>query len=75
VNSRPALWDLASYLTQSRNEIDRKYNHRYSALSEVFGKLVREGRLREGELAGLREDKLESICSYAKFLARLDAVA
>ena len=63
------------YLTQSRKEIDRKYDYRYSVLTEVFEKLVREGRLREEELAGLREDKVESIRSHAKFLARLDAVA
>jgi hypothetical protein len=38
-------------------------------------KPVREGRLSEEELAGLGEDKLKSICSHAKFLARLEAVA
>jgi hypothetical protein len=69
------LWDLESYLTESRREIDRKYDYRYSVLIEVFGRLVREGRLREEELRGLREDKLESIRSYARILARLDAVA
>ena len=69
------LWDLEPYLTQTRKEIDRKYDYRYSVLTDVFGKLVREGRLSEEELLGLGEDKLESIRSYAKFLARLDAVA
>jgi hypothetical protein len=69
------LWELEHYLTQSRKKIDRRYDYRYSVLTEVFGRLVREGRLREEELAGLREDRLESIRSYAKFLARLDAVA
>jgi len=69
------LWDLESYLTQSRKAIDRKYDYRYSVLTDVFGKLVREGRLSEEELAGLGEDKLKSIRSYAKFLARLEAVA
>ncbi len=69
------LWDLESYLTQSRKAIDRKYDYRYSVLTEVFGKLVREGRLSEEELTGLGEDKLKSIHSYAKFLARLEAVA
>jgi hypothetical protein len=66
---------LESYLTQSRKKIDRKYDYRYSVLTDVFGKLVREGRLSEEELAGLGEDRLKSIRSYAKFLARLDAVA
>jgi len=69
------LWDLESYLTQSRKEIDRKYDYRYSVLTDVFGKLVREGRLSEEELQGLGEDKLESVRSYARLLAKLDSMA
>jgi hypothetical protein len=34
-----------------------------------------EGRLGEEELRGLREEKLKSIRSYAKFLEEMDAVA
>ena len=67
------LWDLEHYLTQRRKEIDRKYDYRYSELTHVFGRLLQEGRLGEEELRGLREDKLESIRSYAKFLAEMDA--
>jgi hypothetical protein len=63
------LWDLEHYLTERRKEIDRKYDYRYSQLTHVFGKLLYEGRLREEELRGLREDKLKSILSFAKFLA------
>lgn len=44
-------------------------------LTEILGKLVREGRLSEEELRGLEGDKVESIRSYAKFLATLAAVA
>ena len=53
------LWDLEHYLTQRRKEIDRKYDYRYSQLTHVFGRLLHEKRLREEELRGLREDKLE----------------
>jgi hypothetical protein len=63
------LWDLEHYLTQRRKEINRKYDYRYSQLRHVFGGLLHEGRLREEELRGLREDKLNSIRSFAKFLA------
>jgi hypothetical protein len=63
------LWDLEHYLTQRRKEIDRKYDYRYSQLTHVFGRLLHEGRVREEELRGLREDKLKSIRSFAKFLA------
>ncbi|MGB6676992.1 MAG: hypothetical protein WBE44_09900 [Terriglobales bacterium] len=66
------LWDLEFYLTQRRKEIDRKYDYRYSQLLHVFGRLLHEGRLREEELRGLREDKLDAIRSCAEFLARMD---
>jgi steroid 5-alpha reductase family enzyme len=67
------LWDLEHHLTQRRKEIDRKYDYRYSQLTHVFGKLLQERRLGEEELRGLREDKLKSIRSYAKFLTEMDA--
>jgi len=67
------LWDLEYYLTQRRKEIDRKYDYRYSRLTDVLGRLLHEGRLREEELRGLREDKLKSIRSVAQFLAKYAA--
>ncbi len=64
------LWGLEHYLTQRRKEIDRKYEYRYSQLTQVFGRLLYEKRLREKEMRGLREDKLKSIRSVAEFLAQ-----
>jgi hypothetical protein len=69
INEPADLWDLEHYLTQRRKEIDRKYDYRYSHLTHVFGRLLHESRLSEKELRGLREDKLKSIRSFAKFLA------
>ena len=66
------LWDLEHYLTQRRKEIDRKYDYRYSQLDLVFGRLLQEKWLDEGDLRGLGEDKLRAICSYAKFFAGTD---
>jgi len=63
------LWELEKYLTRRRKEIDRKYDSESSHLTQVFGRLLHEGRLAEEELRGLREDKLASIRSFAKFLA------
>ena len=40
-----------------------------SQLTQVFGRLLYEKRLREEDLRGLREDKLKSIRSLAKFFA------
>jgi hypothetical protein len=62
------LWDLEHYLTERRKQIDRKYDYRYSQLPLVFGRLLYETRLGEEELRGLREDKMRSIRSFAKFL-------
>ena len=36
------LWDLELYLTERRKEIDRKYDYRYSQLTQVFGRLLYE---------------------------------
>jgi hypothetical protein len=63
------LWDLELHLTQRRKEIDRKYDFRGSRLTHVLGRLLCEGRVDEQQLSGLREDKLKSIRSLAKFLA------
>ena len=68
------LWDLEHYLTQRRKEIDRKYDFRGSRLADVLGRLLYENRLQEKELSGLRENKLKSVRSFAKFLAE-DAAA
>ena len=68
------LWDLEHYLTERRKKIDRKYDYRYSQLTDVFGRLLYERRVTEEELSGLREDKMKLIHSFAEFLAR-DAVA
>jgi len=59
------LWKLESYLTQSRRAIDREYDYRYSVLPEVFGNLIRKGRLSEEDLRGLRDDKLKRIRAYS----------
>ncbi len=63
------VWELAHYLTERRKEIDRKYDYRYSQLTQVFGRLLYERRITEEDLRGLGEDKLKSIRSFAKFLA------
>lgn len=52
------LWELERYLTQRRQEIDRKYDYRYSVLPLVLANLLSGGRLNENELHGLGKDKL-----------------
>jgi triphosphoribosyl-dephospho-CoA synthetase len=69
INESADLWELEHCLTLRRKEIDRKYDYRYSELTNVFGRLLHEGRLSEEELRSLGEDKRKSIRSFAKFLA------
>jgi hypothetical protein len=55
------MWSIQEHLFHTRREIDQKYDYRYSQLLLVFGRLVREGRVQEADLAGLSEDKLAAI--------------
>ncbi|MGH9493767.1 MAG: hypothetical protein ACRD3B_02115 [Candidatus Sulfotelmatobacter sp.] len=72
--TQPAdLWDLENFLTRRREHIDSKYVFRQSRLTEVLGRLLWENRLSADDLQGMREDKLESIRSYAKFFAKMNA--
>jgi hypothetical protein len=49
------------WLRQRRREVDALFDHRYSVLTLVFGRLIAEGLLDEGQLAGLAEEKLAQI--------------
>jgi len=70
INKASDVWELEYYLTERRNEINRKYDYRYSQLTHVFGRLLYEGRVSEEELHGLCDDKLKPIQSLAEFLAK-----
>jgi len=70
INDPAELWDLEHFLNQRRKEIDRKYDYRASRLTQVFGRLLYEGRVREDDLSGLGEDKLKLIRSVAEFLTK-----
>ena len=63
------MWELERYLTQRRKDIDRKYEFRSSRLTQLFGTLLFEGRIREEELRGLRDDKMKAIRSCAAVLS------
>jgi hypothetical protein len=64
------LWDLQEYLTRRRKEMDHKHKYRYSHFTQVFGRLLYETRVSEEELRGFSEDKLKTIHSFARFLAK-----
>lgn len=60
------VWDLERYLGKQRTQIDQTFDYRYSVLPNVFADLIRSGQLRESELQGLSDDKLELIRRLAR---------
>jgi hypothetical protein len=67
--SEPAeLWELEDWLAARRQDIDRRYDYRYSVLPIVFGHLIRDGRLKKEDLKGLRPEKLEQITRSASVM-------
>ena len=58
------MWEIEDYLGQQRRIIDGLFDYRYSQLLFVFARLVREGHLDEGRLAGLSEEKRDIIHSF-----------
>jgi hypothetical protein len=59
------LWDLESWLTERRRQIYRTYDYRYSILPLVLASLLRDGKLTEDDLKGLKQEKLDLICKGA----------
>lgn len=59
------IWRIHDFLTSKIEEIDKKYDYRYSVLIPVFGQLSREGWIRLNDLEGLAEDKIAKIRQIA----------
>jgi hypothetical protein len=55
------MWEIGHALGRLQRDFDEKYDFRYSRLAFVFGRLLREGRISEADLAGLGDDKMETI--------------
>jgi hypothetical protein len=62
------LWELEDWLAERRQDINRRYDYRYSVLPFVFAHLIHDGQLREDNLKGLRPEKLEQISRTASLL-------
>ncbi len=61
INEPSDIWKLHDYLTEKRKETDRKYDYRYSVLLSVFGLLMSEGWIKQEDLEGLSDEKLQEI--------------
>jgi hypothetical protein len=55
------IWNIHDFLAGQREAIDDKYDFRYSQLIIVFGRLCRENRIADQDLAGLSGDKIDAI--------------
>jgi len=64
------LWELETYLTESRKTIDRTYQYRYSDLLRVFAILMRDGWLKDVDLVGLQPDKIAKVKNGAQTFRR-----
>ena len=51
------MWAIAELLFDQRRDIERKYDFRYSQLPVVFGRLIKEGRVRSEDLQDPRVDR------------------
>jgi hypothetical protein len=63
------VFRVQEYLTEQRRIVDRIYDYRYSRLLEVFGRLLSDGWLREGDLKGLQPEKIAKIKREASFFS------
>jgi hypothetical protein len=61
------IWRFHDFLTEKRDEIDEKYDYRYSKLIFVFSRLINEGWLEFSDLEGLAADKIDRMESLINF--------
>jgi hypothetical protein len=59
------IWRVHDFLREKREEIDEKYDYRYSVLIFVFARLMHEGWLRASDLDGLDDEKVSKIIALA----------
>lgn len=59
------MWGIHDYLSQQRDQTERKYDYRYSTLILVFARLFNEGWVTESDWLGIGEDKIARIKEIA----------
>ena len=55
------IWKLGDYIHKKQKEIDRKFDYRYSQLNLVFSVFIKENLLSIEDIAGLDEEKIDTI--------------
>jgi len=69
LTSPSEIFRVQEYLTEQRKIVDGLYDYRYSRILGVFGRLLSNGWLREGDLRGLQPEKIAKIKHHARFFA------
>ena len=67
IKSPEDLWRVHDFLTDKREDIDEKYDYRYSKLILVFARLIKDGWLDYKDLESLAENKIDPIESLINF--------
>ena len=67
ISEPDSIWRFHDFLTEKRDEIDEKYDYRYSVLVLVFARLINDGWLDFDDLKGLAETKIDRIESLINF--------
>src|ERR1700680_195585 len=60
-NAASDIWRIQEYLTENRRSVGQLYDYRYSRLLLVFSILMRDGWLKEADLTGLQQEKIDRI--------------
>ena len=60
------IWKLGSYIHKQQKEIDSVFDYRYSQLILVFSILIKKNLLSLQDLAGLNDEKLDTINKILK---------
>ncbi len=67
ISEPDSIWRFHDFLTEKRDEIDEKYDYRYSKLILVFASWINEEWLEFSDLEGLTDDKIDRIESLISF--------
>ena len=59
------MWSVLEFLAKAQQQIDTKYDFRYSQLPIVLGRLLRENRIEAGDLTGLSDAKRRCVRAVA----------
>lgn len=67
INTIDDLWEYEREIREWRKEIYNTFQFTYSTLAVCFGLCLRKGWLAESDLAGLCEERIDSILKVGRF--------